>query len=185
MVSLGGRAWEVVRLDERRSIAHVKVTDVPGRSRWLGGSRALSEEFCQSVRSLLLDDVADERWSRRAATEIAEARSETSAVHHGGTVVETDARSTRTKWWTFAGLKANYSLAQMLQTSDGVLPRFDNFFVEIPQASGVGPVESLLNEAGSKSTSAQPIEIEIDSPIKVKFWDCLPNHLRDFSPPLA
>ncbi len=176
VVSLGGRAWEVIRLDEGRSIAHVKVTDVPGRSRWLGGSRALTEEFCRSVRSLLLDDVIDERWSRRAATEIAEARSETNAVHRGGTVVESDARNNRTKWWTFAGLKANYSLAQMLQTSDGVVPRFDNFFVEIPQARGVGPVESLLNDAGSRSHSALPIEA--DSPIKVKFWDCLPNHLR-------
>ncbi len=176
VVSLSGRAWEVVRLDEGRSIAYVKVSDVPGRSRWLGGTRALSEAFCQSVRSLLLDDVVDERWSRRAAIEIAEARCETSAVHHGGTVVATDARSMKTKWWTFAGLKANHALAQLLQSADGVVPRFDNVFVEILHARGVGPIESLLHAAQLQSTSRQ--SIAVDSPFKVKFWDCLPTPLR-------
>lgn len=53
VISLGGRAWEVIRLDEKRSKAHVRSTDAPGRSRWLGESRVLSHNFCQAVRDLL------------------------------------------------------------------------------------------------------------------------------------
>jgi ATP-dependent Lhr-like helicase len=176
VVSLGGRSWEVVRLDENKSIAHVKVTDVPGRSRWLGGSRALSWVFCETVRCLLLDELVDERWSKRAAAEIAEARSESNTVHAGGLVVETEARTGKTKWWTFAGLKVNYSLAQVLQTSDGVVPSFDNFSVEIPHTGGVDETERRLQEAASKLDAAQ--FVDPDSHIKVKFWECLPMPLR-------
>lgn len=176
VVSLGGRSWEVVRLDENKSIAHVKMTDVPGRSRWLGGSRALGGVFCETVRGLLLDELVDERWSKRAAAEIAEARSESSTVHARGLVVETEARTGKTKWWTFAGLKVNYSLAQVLQTSDGVVPSFDNFSVEIPHAGGVDETERRLQEAASKLDGAQ--FVDPDSHIKVKFWECLPMPLR-------
>lgn len=176
VVSLGGRAWEVVRLDEKKSIAYVKVTDVPGRSRWLGGSRALSGVFCETVRRLLLDGLVDERWSKRAAAEMDSARIDASAVHEGGRVVETDTRTGRVRWWTFAGLKANYSLARMIESSDGVVPRFDNFVVEIPHAVGVEQVEELLRHAElklGKGPGGGP-----DVAIKVKFWDCVAVELR-------
>jgi ATP-dependent Lhr-like helicase len=173
VVSLGGRAWEVVRLDESKSIAHVKVTDLPGRSRWLGGSRALSGVFCEAVRSLLLDGSVDPLWSKRAEVEIGAARAEANVVHEAGRVVEADSRTGKVKWWTFGGLKANYSLARMLETGDGVVPRFDNFAVEIPHAGGVEEVEGMLRQAG-----LQMLGRDVDAPVKVKFWDCVPESLR-------
>ena len=91
-------------------------------------------------------------------------------------MVETEARTGKTKWWTFAGLKVNYSLAQVLQTSDGVVPSFDNFSVEIPHAGGVDETERRLQEAASKLDAAQ--FVDPDSHIKVKFWECLPMPLR-------
>jgi ATP-dependent Lhr-like helicase len=129
VISLGGRAWEVIRLDEDRSQAHVRPAESPGRSRWLGESRALSYRFCQTVRDLLVDERIEAVWSKRAVAEILSTRSETTVARSAGSVVETDARNGGTRWWTFGGLKANASLAAVLRMRDGVVPRFDNYFV--------------------------------------------------------
>jgi ATP-dependent Lhr-like helicase len=176
VISLGGRAWEVIRLDDDRSQAHVRPTEVPGRSRWLGESRALSYRFCQAIRDLLVDEGIGAGWSKRAVTEILSARSETTVARSAGSVVETDAKSDRRRWWTFGGLKANASLATMLRKNDGIVPRFDNYFVEILGASGVIEAEQLLEAvrvsgAWGQSTGADP-------PGKIKFWECLPDGLR-------
>lgn len=176
VISLGGRAWEIIRLDEERSIAHVRTTETRGRSRWLGGGRALSSVHCTTIRSLLLDDSSDPLWSKRAEREINAVRSEAFSVRASGRVVETDAQSGRTRWWTFGGLKANFSLALMLRGDDGRLPRFDNFFVEIPAASRLRAIEQLVQ----KVSEAAPSSLLPDGypPRRVKFWDCLPEHLR-------
>ncbi len=71
-----------------------------------------------AVRSILLDDTVDAEWSKRAQAEYAEARSETVAVRPTGRIVETDHQTGRTRWWTFGGLRVNYSLALMLRTTD-------------------------------------------------------------------
>jgi ATP-dependent Lhr-like helicase len=176
VISLGGRSWEVIRLDEDKSIAYVRAVEASGRSRWLGGSRALSRRLCDSIRSILLDDVVDQVWSKRAEAELSEARSETFAVRAGRLVVETDAHSGRIRWWTFGGLRANYSLALMLRTRDGVVPRFDNFSVEVPNARGLREVEETLKKLGRIPDTSSLVHT--DPPGRVKFWDCLPVGLR-------
>jgi ATP-dependent Lhr-like helicase len=123
LISLGGRSWEVLRLDKDRSQAHVRLAEASGRSRWLGESRAMSYRLCQAVRNLLVDQGNDTIWSKRAVAEIRSARLETTVARLGSSVVETDARSNRTRWWTFGGLKANASLAAMLRRKDGVVPQ--------------------------------------------------------------
>ena len=176
VISLGGRAWEVFSLDEDRSIAHVRQADLPGRSRWLGQSRALSYRFCQAVRDLLIDERIESAWSKRAVTEILVARSETTVARSGSSVVETDERNDRRRWWTFAGLKANASLAAMLQRHEGVIPRFDNYFVEILDTSGMMETEKLLE--GVRGSDAWEGVAVADPPGKIKFWECLPPGLR-------
>jgi ATP-dependent Lhr-like helicase len=176
VISLGGRAWEVLSLDENRSIAHVRPADLPGRSRWLGQSRALSYRFCQSVRDLLADESIESIWSKRAVTEILSARSETTVARSAGSVVETDERNDRRRWWTFGGLKANASLAAMLQRKDGVTPRFDNYFVEILGTSGMMETEKLLEAV--RVSDAWGAAAVADPPGKIKFWECLPDTLR-------
>jgi ATP-dependent Lhr-like helicase len=151
VISLGGRAWEVIRLDERRSQAHVRSTDAPGRSRWLGESRALSHSLCEAIREILIDEAIDSNWSKRAVAEILSARSETTVARSAGQVVETDARGGQ-KWWTFGGLKANASLASMLMR-DGVLQAAQELNAPVSSATG-------------------------DPPSRIKFWECIPDELR-------
>ena len=176
VISLGGRAWEVIRLDEDRALAHVRASDATGRSRWLGGNKVLSNEFCNAIRDVLLDEDIDDQWSKRALTELSAARLETLSVRSAGRSVEIDSRSGKTSWWTFAGLKANYTLALMLRTQDGIVPRFDNYFVEIPSAGNPAAAETLLQTVLTSPPSASLVHT--DPATRVKFWDCLPVKLR-------
>ena len=175
VISLGGRSWEVIRLDEDRSVAHVRPTEERGRSRWLGGSRALSFTFCQAIRSVLVEEDLQPIWSKRATTEIANARSENIAASPEGLVLEADERNDRVKWWTFGGLKANASLAGMLQRKDGVIPRFDNYFVEVLGAEGLQGAEQQIR---SITQSARGMSSFEDPPGRVKFWECLPEGMK-------
>jgi ATP-dependent Lhr-like helicase len=139
-------------------------------------SRSLSSVFCSAIRSLLLDNAVDSLWSNRAKAELQAARSEMFAVRAAGRVVQTDTESGQTRWWTFGGLKANYSLALMLRREDGTVPRFDNFFVEIPGARGLRGVDELVHKVG-RTMDSSPL-VHTDPPGRVKFWDCLPARLR-------
>jgi ATP-dependent Lhr-like helicase len=177
IISLGGRAWEVIRLDEDRSIAQVRPTEERGRSRWLGESRALSYEFCQAIHGVLIDDIVEPFWSKRAKAEIVVARSENTTAGSEGTVLEADERNGRVKWWTFGGLKANASLAGILPGSDGVIPRFDNYYVEIPNAGGLQGAERRLRDLPS-ANAISPSALGGPS-TRVKFWECLPEDLQD------
>lgn len=169
LISLGGRSWEVIHLDEARAVAHVRAADSPGRSRWLGQSRALGFGFCQTVRSLLVEDSIDPMWSKRATTEISAARNETEIARRDQTVLESDPQRDRTRWWTFAGLKGNAWLAARLGSGRPVPPRFDNYWLELPPEYDLGTFEPCLKD------EAQALAAP---PGRVKFWDCLSEPLR-------
>jgi ATP-dependent Lhr-like helicase len=176
VISLGGRAWEVIRLDDDRSQAHVRATEAPGRSRWLGQGRALGYRLCQAVRSILIDKGVDFVWSKRAAAEISVARAETTEARISGCVIENDSAHDRSRWWTFGGLKANASLAAMVRMHGLGIPRFDNYFVEIPGARGLPQIEQLLKAIRPGS----PVHHfrDVEPPGRVKFWECIPGDLK-------
>jgi ATP-dependent Lhr-like helicase len=176
VISLGGRAWEVTSLDEERSVAHVRPADAPGRSRWLGESRALNYRLCRAIRGLLAGDQLEPIWSRRAVDEITMAREEVTVARSIGTVIASDGIGERAKWWTFGGLKANASLAAMLISKGGCVPRFDNYFVEIPDS----PVRHEAEKRFQEMNMNQPHEVRsaAEPPGRVKFWECIPSTLQ-------
>jgi ATP-dependent Lhr-like helicase len=176
VISLGGRAWEVTRLDQDRSIAHVRAADVPGRSRWLGESRTLNYRFCRAVRDLLAGDKVEPMWSRRAVAEIAAARNEVTVARSNHTVIASGGNGEQAKWWTFGGLKANASLAAMLTSRDGCIPRFDNYFVELPDSSVGGDAEMRFQQM--KMNQPHEIRVKAEPPGKIKFWECVPSDLQ-------
>jgi hypothetical protein len=123
-----------------------------------------------------LDEAIESNWSRRAAAEISSARADTPFVKLDQLVIEVLARNDRARWWTFGGLKANASLAAMLRTKDGVVPRFDNYFVDIPRTTRASEVEEQLK--GIVSTPYPNGIGDIYPPARIKFWDCLPVDLQ-------
>jgi ATP-dependent helicase Lhr and Lhr-like helicase len=133
--------------------------------------------MCQAIHGVLVDDVIEPSWSKRATAEIVVARSENTTARSEGTVLEGDDRNDRVKWWTFGGLKANASLAEMLRRKDGVIPRFDNYFVEILDAGGLQVAEHRLRAIRQEEASSLPTVGAPSS--RVKFWECLPEDLRE------
>jgi ATP-dependent Lhr-like helicase len=162
ILSLGGRSWMVKHIDWDRQTAEVAPAEHGGRSHWLGGSQPLRFELCQAVRRVLLGSGSPEYWSKRAATEIDHARTETATAAANALVVERDNTRDRTIWWTFAGLLGNAEIANSIQRYQ---PFFDNFAITM---SGRVDLRRLAEERDCHTPiSANPIG-------PVKFEECLP-----------
>ncbi|GAA1352588.1 DEAD/DEAH box helicase [Streptomyces beijiangensis] len=113
---LAGRSWLVTYIDWSRKRCFVEPTDEGGRARWsgFGAERIRSFALTQAARSVLLGQDPPVRLTKRATAKLAEARdAHVHNVHPGGTVVtrRTDGDS---RWWTWAGHRANATLAASL-----------------------------------------------------------------------
>lgn len=110
---LGGRAWQVTNLDWGRRVAHVQATEETGRSRWRGTGPTLGLALCQVMSRILAGEEDSPQWSRRAQEQIGKLRDEHSFVHKEGPTLLSRPPS-GAEWWTFAGTRANATLASEL-----------------------------------------------------------------------
>jgi len=112
---LAGRTWQVTYIDWHRHRCFVEPVEGRGRARWQAtGFGALSYEMTRAMRDVLLGADPPVRLSERARTRLATIRDEgTDTVHPAGTVI-TQEKSGEHRWWTWAGLRANLTLATTL-----------------------------------------------------------------------
>lgn len=172
ILSLGGRAWQVIHIDFKHKTVQVIPSEKIGRSRWLGESRPLSYEYCQAIRRVLLGGGPKDILSKRAEAEIAQVIEESNCVIQGGLVVEVDREKDRAVWWTFAGLLANSQLAGAFASLASCGNRQDNLAVTIGKAAL--PLE-FRKHLDAESTDLQPGILSEEEP--VKFWECIPPQL--------
>jgi ATP-dependent helicase Lhr and Lhr-like helicase len=133
LLLLGGRSWRVTYIDWTRRRCFAEPADGGGKARWLtGGWTGLSFQLTQAMREVLLGaDPETATLTRRATDRLARARDELAGtVHPGGTVI------TRTgggdlRWWTWAGFRANATLAATLSDLTDPVQRFDDEFVRL------------------------------------------------------
>jgi ATP-dependent Lhr-like helicase len=176
IISLGGRAWEVIHIDRERSVAHVAPVDALGRSRWLGESTPLGHRLCRAVRDVLAEEEIDPLWSRRAVSEITAARIETTVARSKATVVSSDSGEDQAVWWTFGGLNANASIAEMIKHCGGSVRRFDNYSLEFQGSSTFQTHAAILDSIRPSQT--EEVSAAAISPTRVKFWECVPSILQ-------
>jgi ATP-dependent Lhr-like helicase len=171
---LGGRAWRVTHLDWGRKVAHVEATEETGRSRWRGTGLTLRFPLCQAVRQVLAGEEDSPRWSRRAQARLAELRQEHSWVHADGPSLLS--RPTNgVEWWTFAGTRANATLAGELSRRCGGRVDHDAFVITIEAAEGGTAAEQAVRQlAGADASSMEP-QIEEAALEGLKFSECLPK----------
>jgi len=162
ILSLGGRSWMVTHVDWDHQTAQVAPAEHGGRSRWLGGSQPLQFELCQAIRRVLLGSGTSELWSKRAATEVDQARGESTAADRDGLVAERDLARGRTTWWTFAGLLGNAEIARTIPQHQ---PFFDNFAITM---SARADIPAVAVESDSQTLST------MSTIGAVKFQECLP-----------
>jgi len=174
VISLGGRAWRVTHIDWPHHRCHVDTTDLPGRSLWQGGLPPHSYPLAQAQRAVLLGADPDVNLSHRATKAPASLRNDAGIrVWHGGTVVER--RDDQPLWWTWAGARANATLAAALLDLVEVERRIDNH--RLPLRADTSPDRLRRALGGAAAGPLPPPLVTPDAVDGLKFGDVLPPQL--------
>ena len=174
LLLLGGRSWRVNWIDWRRRRCFVEPADRGGRARWVAGGReGRSFALTRSVRDVLLGDDPPVRMTGRAKGVLAKLRStEPSTVHPGGSVITHTGSDVR--WWTWAGFRANCTLAATLSELVDSAQRIDDVSIRL---------RNDLTPAMWRAATTDPVErlcladVEDDAVDGLKFSDALPRRL--------
>ena len=126
LLLLGGRSWRVTWTDWKRRRCYVEPAEGGGKARWLTpGVSGASFAMARAARDVLLGADPPVALTQRAKRVLAEVRDEhVSAVHPGGTVITRAGDDVR--WWTWAGYRANATLAATLSHLTDSVQRFDD-----------------------------------------------------------
>ncbi|MGW0571962.1 DEAD/DEAH box helicase [Streptomyces tauricus] len=137
---LGGRSWQVTYIDWLRKRAFVEPADGGGIAKWMnGGVTGLSYALTRAMREVLLGATPPVSLTRRAEACMAEQREADApdTVHPGGTLITRVGAEVR--WWTWAGYRANATLAATLQSVTDPLQRPTDSWLRLRE--NVTPVE--------------------------------------------
>lgn len=143
VIALGGRGWTVTATDWSRRTVYVEEAQTRGSARWISIAQPQSFALVQAKRRVLLGEVpATVALTARAERQLPRLREEhLDRVDAGCTMVVTEGTSTR--WWTWAGARANAVLVAALEAADPTLVdgdyAYDNSYLGL--RSSVGPAE--------------------------------------------
>ncbi len=169
IVLLAGRSWLVREIDWRRRVAWLEPSTMPGRSRWQGGTRNVSAAVAGAIRRVLQADLAPEWLSRRGRSAWEDLRS-TMPVGDGTTPVSARDGAFEQRW-TYAGTRANRTLARAMQGRAHAM-RFDALKVEWQGAVDTAEIADVP----LTDVTADEREAFADA---VKFHQLLPRSLLD------
>lgn len=171
LASYGGHAWDVGHIDWRHNEVAVTPSEQgDGKSRWQGESVPLSASIGDGIRRVLAGtDPVGVTLSQRAASTLGQLRDEFRWVKPDTTTLATTSRGTR--WFTFAGLRANKAIAAQLghRLDSG---QIDN--LGIPIDSAVTLAELNTFRAGLSLTVVTPAD-----EFSVKFGETIPDGLLE------
>ncbi|MFI8182471.1 DEAD/DEAH box helicase [Actinacidiphila glaucinigra] len=114
---LGGRSWQVTFVDWGRKRVFVEPADGGGVAKWMnGGVAGLSYALTRAMREILLGATPSVTLTRRAEACLAEVRENEGpgSVQATGTLITRVGDDVR--WWTWAGHRANATLAATLSS---------------------------------------------------------------------
>jgi ATP-dependent Lhr-like helicase len=119
-ILLGGRSWRVTHVDWGRRTCFVEPADGGGRAWWHSGGRAgFGHALVRAMRQVLLGEDPPVKLTRRAVDGLARARHDhADQVCPDGTVI-VPGRDGAWRWWTWAGARANATLAASLGGAAG------------------------------------------------------------------
>jgi ATP-dependent helicase Lhr and Lhr-like helicase len=173
---LGGRAWRVTHVDWSRKTAYVEATEERGRSRWKGGGPPLGFELCQAIKRVLASDELPQRWSRRASDKIAELREDVPWLDGDSTAV-VSAQDGKSEWWTFAGSRANATLARELSQCLETRVEHDSFTLRFESAVELREIKRGLQQMAAADPHQLRPAVDESALEGLKFSDCLPPEI--------
>ncbi len=173
---LGGRSWLVNHIDWQRRIAFVEATDQKGRSRWKSELGGLGYRLVKAIQRVLASDENAECWSRRAQEQISTARLEFSWLESDSTtaLVDTDGRLA---WWTFAGNRANATLANEIALVTASKVEHDSFSLRFESTTQFPELRKALDELRTKAIEEMRPAVDDRAIEGLKFSECLPIDL--------
>lgn len=172
---LAGRSWQVTFIDWARKRCFVEPVDSGGVAKWMNvGVAGLSHALVRSMREVLLGADPPVSLTRRATAALQEARevNAPAQVHPGGSlVVRKDAEA---RWWTWAGYRANATLAATLTTVADPVQRPTDTYVRLR--------EDLTAEqwSAARADAAERLvlpDVDVRAVQGLKFSDALPPRL--------
>ncbi|WP_068057224.1 DEAD/DEAH box helicase [Nocardia xishanensis] len=175
---LAGRSWQVTYIDWSRRRAFVEPAQTGGVAKWSNlGLRGLSFELARAIRDVYLGADPPVDLTRRARTQLADIRAPegTGNARAEATVVHRDEE--RVYWWTWAGFRANATLAASLP--DIVYPnqRPNDFSIRLRPDLTIDMWRSALAERRELLPSLVLPEVDGRAARGLKFSDVLPDEV--------
>ena len=172
---LTGRSWRVTYIDWRRRRCFVEPADGGGRARWTTlGWAGLSYELTQAMRDVLLGADPPVRLTRRAVDALRNERSEReSLVHPGGSLIVRH-EDDDVRWWTWAGFRANATLAATLSEVIDPMHRFDDRQIRLREDLTPTVWREATGDAASRLCLP---EVSEKAMVGLKFSAALPKRL--------
>ncbi|MFF4265620.1 DEAD/DEAH box helicase [Streptomyces virginiae] len=175
---LGGRSWLVTYIDWRRKRCFVEPVDGGGKAKWssAGFGPGASFEVSRAVREVLLGADPPVKLTQRAVRSLSEARGHfLERVHPGGTLVIRDADGL-TRWWTWAGHRANATLAATLDELAVPGQRINDHWIRLREDVTPASWKSLSGGAADRLCLPAVDERAVRG---LKFAEALPARLAE------
>ncbi|HEX5493845.1 MAG TPA: DEAD/DEAH box helicase [Mycobacteriales bacterium] len=173
---LGGRSWQVTWVDWKRRRCFVTPAEGGGRARWhTPGVTAASFALTRAARDVLLGTDPPVELTARAVRALAEVREAMLAtVHPGGTVIARHGDDVR--WWTWAGYRANATLAATLSGLADDAQRVDDTSLRL--RTDLTPAIWKAGVADAPDRLCLP-EVDTRALTGLKFSEALPPRLAE------
>ena len=175
VLSLAGRSWEVSHVDWDRRVAYVKASPEKGRSRWLGPGTLLHSDLCRAIRRVLAEGLLGIELSRRARSKLDEIQQTFPWVDANSTAVVRDPAGV-SRWWTFAGIRANAMLGELIGPLRSPTSRDANLSIRLRDSAAFEELKRRLDDA-SADLNKCVFPVTDDAVDSLKFSACLPRSL--------
>jgi ATP-dependent helicase Lhr and Lhr-like helicase len=174
LILLGGRSWRVTWIDWKRQRCFIEPAAGGGKARWLtAGTSGASFALSRSVRDVLLGADPASALTHRARRVLAELRDDQrGSVHPAGTVISRERDDVR--WWTWAGFRANATLAATLSELTDGRQRFTDTHLRMRADLTHTMWQTATSDAAERLCLP---EVDHDALIGLKFSEALPERL--------
>ena len=166
---LAGRTWKINEVDWGRRRLHVEPIEAQGRVRFSGTPAPLGAELCRAIGEILTGEPPGAELSKRAETQLREDRDRI-GLRRPGTLLRRDADG-RVEWWTFAGLKANLTLAGALGSVRTTRTGIDNLRISLDVGVDLDDLRAPLQ------TDPSPPRPPKEALEGLKFAEAMPSRL--------
>lgn len=173
IVLLGGRSWRVIEIDWKRMRAIVEPTALDGKSRWVSDGPPLSFQVCRAMREVLTGEPVAATVSRRATERLSDLREEFAWVDSESTVLLRD--GTCMRWFTFAGVRANATLAELFAELREDPSSVSNLALSLRGDVTEADFRSVMRRA--QSLTVFPVPVPDGAIDGLKFSECLPREV--------